>query len=139
MDSIKITFILHVYTLRMVYFTPLCFYFWNCLTSSVLSKLWLMNHLSETCIYSQKANDNLFIIERNLGLFETDSCKLMYTFSTQILYDLHPTVTWKRNHFTPLLNLHKNEKKKKKITYYFEFQDGVSFTLGPCKHRLRHC
>ena len=114
----------------------LCFYFWNCLTSSVLSKLWLMNHLTETCIYSQKAHDNLFIIERNLGLFETDSCKLMYTFSAQILYDLHPTVAWKRNHFTPLLNLHKNEKK---ITYYFEFQDGVSFTLGPCKHGLMHC
>ena len=114
MESIKITLILHVYTLRMVYFTPLCFYLWNCLTSSVLSKLWLMNHLTETCIYSQKAHDNRFIIERNLGLFQTDSCKLMYTFSAQILYDLHPTVAWKRNQFTPPLNLHKNVKKKKK-------------------------
>ena len=136
MDSIKITLILRVYTLLVLYFTPLCFYLWNCLTSSFLSKLWLMNHLTETCIYSQKAYDNVFIMEQNLRLFETDSCQLMYTFSAQILYDLRPTVAWKRNHFTPLLNLHKNEKK---ITYYFEFQDGVSFTLGPCKHRLRHC
>ena len=49
-----------------------------------------MTHLTETCIYSQEAHDNLFIIERNLGLFQTGSCKLMYIFSAQILYDLQP-------------------------------------------------
>ena len=102
---------MHGYTLLMLSFTPLCFYFWNCLTSSVLSKLRLMNYLTETCIYSQKAHVKLFMIKCHRGLFQADSCKLIYIFSAKIMYDLHPTATWKRNHFTLLWNLYKNEKR----------------------------
>ena len=102
---------MHGYTLLMLCFTPLYFYFWNCLISSILSKLKLMNYLTETCIYSQKTHVKFFYYQCHRGLFQADSCKLIYIFSAKIMYDLHPTATWKGNHFKLLWNLYKNEKK----------------------------